>query len=412
MKEYKAGEISIIQSNWKTEGKGPSLLTEEATKTAHRIHRELPGYAATPLRRLDALAVLSGVRAFFVKDESKRFGLNAFKGLGGLYALTRVICRELELDADTVSFSDLKSPEYKDRLSRMIFVTATDGNHGKGISWAAGQLGCEAHVYMPTGSSELRAQAIRSVNPRAEVRIMETGYDDTVRFAAEMAEKYGWHLVQDTSWDGYEEIPSWIIQGYTTMAEEACLQIEEQGLVPTHVFVQAGVGAMAGGVVGYLMNRYEGRRPAVGVVEPKSIACIYQSAKVGDGKPHEAVDQEATIMAGLNCGEPCTITWPILRDFSDWYIKCPDYVSAYGMRLLAAPQGTDPQVISGESGAVTTGLVHLIAAGKSYSELKALLGINENSVILCFSTEGDTDPVHYKKIVYEGKNPMPQEQVF
>ena len=406
MKEKKIAAISMVQNEQKSSGKGPDFLSEQATAAAHRIHQELPDYQRTPLARLDGMAKRLGVKAVLVKDESKRFGLNAFKGLGGLYALTRVICRKLELDVNEISFADLKNPVYAAAIRDMVFVTATDGNHGRGVSWAAGQLGCEAHVYMPVGSSELRAQAIRDVNPKAEVKIMETGYDDTVRYAAEMADEHGWYLVQDTSWDGYEEIPQWIIQGYTTMAYEACEQMKEQGLAPTHVFVQAGVGAMAGGVVGYLVNVFEGRRPKIGVVEPENIACIYQSAKVNDGAPHEAVDQKPTIMAGLNCGEPCTVTWPILRDFADWYFKCPDAVSAYGMRLLAAPEKGDVQVISGESGAVTTGLVNVIAGRPAYAELKKELGLDENSVVLCFSTEGDTDPVHYREIVYEGKEPL------
>ena len=409
MKEYRTGCVSVIQNTARSEGKGPTFLSEAAVAQVQRIHLGYPDYHETPLRRLDAMAEKLGVKAFFVKDESQRFGLNAFKGLGGLYAITRVICRELGLDAVKINFSDLKKPEYQEAVHKMVFVTATDGNHGKGVSWAAGQLGCAAHVYMPIGSSELRAQAIRDVNPKAEVTITKSGYDDTVRYAAKMAEKHGWILIQDTSWEGYEDIPSWIIQGYTTMAEEACIQMEEQGLVPTHVFLQAGVGAMAGGVTGYLVNRYEGRRPAIGVVEPENMACIYQSALVGDGEAHEAVEQAPTIMAGLNCGEPCKIAWPILRDFGDWYFKCPDYVSAYGMRLLAAPQGADPKVVSGESGAVTIGLINLIAGKEEYADIKSLLGLGPDSVVFCISTEGDTDPVHYRKIVYEGKNPMPQQ---
>jgi diaminopropionate ammonia-lyase len=193
------------------------------------------------------------------------------------------------------------------------------------------------------------------------------------------------------------------------MAEEACRQIEEQGLVPTHVFLQAGVGAMAGGVTGYLMNRYEGNRPAIGIVEPENIACIYQSALISDGEAHEAVDQAPTIMAGLNCGEPCTLTWPILRDFADWYFKCPDFVAKCGMRLLAMPQGSDPRIVSGESGAVTAGLVNLIAGKKEYKDIKEILGLGPDSVVLCFSTEGDTDPDNYKKIVYELTDTMPHQ---
>lgn len=406
MKESKVGMISMVENKAKSTGAGPDFLSESSTAMAYRIHRELSDYQPTPLIRLDSMAKRLGIKMVLVKDESKRFGLNAFKALGSLYALTCVICRELGLDINKIRFTDLKSPEYAQIIQRMVFVTATDGNHGKGVSWAAGQLGCKAHIYMPAGSSQLRAQAIRNVNPKADVKIMETGYDDTVRYAAKQADEQGWHLVQDTSWSGYEEIPSWIIQGYTTMAREACDQMKKQDLVPTHVFVQAGVGAMAGGVVGFLSNVFKNHRPRFGVVEPEAIACIYESAKVGDGAPHVAVNQQPTIMAGLNCGEPCTITWPILRDFADWYFKCPDCISAYGMRLLAAPEGDDPKVISGESGAVTIGILNVIADKPEYAALKEYLGIDNNSVILCFNTEGDTDPVSYRKIVYEGKNAM------
>ncbi len=402
MKERKIGMISVIRNEHISSGKGPEFLSEQATAAAHRIHKGLAIYQPTPLVKLDAMGKRLGIKAFLVKDESKRFGLNAFKGLGGLYALTCVICRKLELDVRRISFKELEKSEYQAMIRRMVFVTATDGNHGKGVSWAAGLLGCEAHIFMPKGSSPMRAQAIRDVNPKAEVRIMETSYDDTVRYAAKMSEEQGWYLVQDTSWEGYEEIPAWIIQGYTTMVQEACQQMEKWQLAPTHVFVQAGVGAMAGGVAGYLANVYKGSRPKIGIVEPENMACIYQSAKVDDGAPHEAADQKPTIMAGLNCGEPCTITWPILRDFADWYFKCPDEVSAYGMRLLAAPEDNDKKVVSGESGAVTAGLVAMLAGKQEYRDLKQELGFDEDSVVLCFSTEGDTDPEHYREIIYEG----------
>ena len=408
MNESRIGLIRALENTGRTAGPGPDFLTGEATAAAHRIHRELPGYAPTPLVGLDALAKRLGVRGFYVKDESKRFGLNAFKGLGGLYALTRVVCRELGLPAAKVSFSDLKKPEYREAVGKLVFVTATDGNHGRGVAWAAGQLGCEAHVYMPVGSSPIRAQAIRDVNPRAEVEIMEVGYDDAVRHAAGMAEKMGWTLVQDTSWPGYEDIPAWIVQGYTTMAWEALAQLGEKGLAPTHFFVQAGVGAMAGGMVGYLTNAC-GQELKIAVVEPEAIPCIYASAKAGDGAPHAVEDPAPTMMAGLNCGEPCTLTWPVLRDRADWFFACPDSVAAYGMRLLAAPVGGDAPITSGESGAVTAGLAALIAGKPEYRELRERMGIDENSVILCISTEGDTDPENYRKVVYEGKDPLPQE---
>ena len=161
MREIETPWLRAIRNEALGTGAGPDFLAQGALGKVRRLHETLAGYHPTPLVRLDALAQKLGVKAVFVKDESHRFGLNAFKGLGGLYALTRVVCRELGLDPATVRFSDLQKPALKSKLQNMVFVTATDGNHGKGVAWAAGQLGCEAHVYMPKGSSELRAQAIR-----------------------------------------------------------------------------------------------------------------------------------------------------------------------------------------------------------------------------------------------------------
>lgn len=404
MKEYQASYIRAVKNESVSHKKGPDFLNPEAVAPAYHLHQSFEEYSPTPLVCLKGLTQKLGVKAVFVKDESKRFGLNAFKGLGGLYALTRIICRELGLDETQVTFRELKDPRWKERIESMEFVTATDGNHGKGVAWTASMLGCRAHVYMPAGSSEIRAEAIRGIG-NTEVKIMETGYDDTVRYAAEMADKNGWHLVQDTSWKGYEEIPSWIIQGYTTMGEEAVQQLEEAGYKrPTHVFLQAGVGAMAGSIVGYLANRYEENRPVFAVVEPENMACIYQSARMNDGKPHPAVDTGPTMMAGLNCGEPCTVTWPVLRDYVEWYYTCPDYISAYGMRILRVPEKGDNTVISGESGAVTTGLLCALCGDKELGLLKEMAGVDKDAVILLFSTEGDTDPDNYRRIIYEGKN--------
>ncbi len=409
MKEYSFGCVYAIANEDVREIDTPSFLKAAETRNAHRIHYALSSYTPTPLVQLNELARKLSVKSVFVKDESKRFGLNAFKGLGVLYSLFRVVCRELQLDANRVTFEDLKKTELFAKIREMVFIATTDGNHGKGLAWAAHQLGCKAHVYMPVGSSELRAEAIRSLG--AECTIMETGYDDTVRMTAQLAQNNGWFLVQDTSWPGYTEVPSWIVQGYTTMAEEAAAQMEAAGFsVPSHVFVQAGVGAMAGSVTGYLADRYVGRRPTFVTVEPENMACIYQSALVNDGKPHPAVNTGTTIMAGLNCGEPCTITWPVLRDFCSWYVKCPDYVAANGMRLLGAPLAGDTQVISGESGAVTTGLIAEVCTTVACAELRKLMNLDEQSVILLFSTEGDTDPLNYDRIVHKGAYAAPETE--
>lgn len=398
--------IQIIHRKRLASGQGPEFLSVKATEPVRRLHQSLPAYRETPLVALDDLAQRLGVKGIYVKDESQRFGLKAFKGLGGVYVTARAACERLGLDIANTTFPQLQSAEYQRQLSGMVFATATDGNHGKGIAWAAGQLGCQAKVYMPKGSSPRRAQAIRDAG-MAEVTITGMGYDDTVRYAEKMSKENGWVLLQDTSWPGYEEIPRWIIQGYTTMAWEAVHQLEPYAARPTHVFLQAGVGAMAGGVTGFLANYYGPQYPEISIVEPREVACIFESARQNDGKPHLATGSEVTIMAGLNCAEPCTVTWPVLKDLASHYLSCPDYVSARGMRLMAAPGEGDRKIVSGESGAVTLGALSLLMERQEYEKEREVMGLGPHSVILLFNTEGDTDPQAYRDIVYDGKYPMP-----
>ena len=402
--------VKMVVNQHVSRDHGPEFLSLAATEPVRHLHASLKEYKETPLVSLPALAARLGVKGVYVKDESYRFGLKAFKGLGGVYALSRVVCKKLGLDIATTTFADLQKPEYKEQVQKLVFVTATDGNHGKGVAWAAKQLGCKAHVFMPVGSSENRAQAIRDAGD-AEVTITDLKYDDAVRYAASMEEKHGWILVQDTSWQGYEEVPAWIIQGYTTMGYEAAQQLKAQGVDrPTHVFLQAGVGAMSGGITGFLANYYEGNRPVFTIVEPDQVACIYESARRADGAPHKATGSEITIMAGLNCAEPCTITWPILRDFASFYLACPDYVAARGMRHLAAPMGNDTKVVSGESGAATTGALITLCEEPDLADLRRQMGLDKDSVVLLFSTEGDTDPDNYYKIVYDGAYAAPMDK--
>ena len=387
---FESKGIKIVKNPRKC-GENCELFSKEASSSVRRFHESLDCYAPTPLVELKALAEKLGIKSICVKDESKRFGLKAFKGLGGSYVVFRVVCSELGLDPEKTTMNDLKSEKYKDKISKMVFITATDGNHGKGVSWASGLLGCKSYVFMPKGSVEARAQAIRDAG-LAEVTITDMGYDDTVRYASSIAEKNGWHLVQDTSWDGYETVPLWIAQGYTTMVYEALEQMNE---APTHVFLQAGVGSMAGCVLAGLRCTYGMDKPVVSIVEPTECACIFESARAGDGKPHPATGSEQTIMAGLNCAEPCELVWPILRDQADFYFACPDTVTIEGMRQLARPENGDTDIVSGESGAVTAGLASLILGDTKLEVFRDLLGLNKDSVILVFSTEGDTDPEGY-----------------
>jgi len=377
----------------------PDILQLFSVQTAQNInafHKTFDGYTVTPLACLNSTAKALGGGEIYVKDESFRFGLNAFKALGGSYCLGRYIADRLGKDIADLTYTDLVSADTKAALGTITFITATDGNHGRGIAWTAAKLGHKSVVYMPKGSAAERLQNIRNLGAAAD--ITDVNYDDTVRFAKQQADKNGWVLVQDTAWEGYEQIPAWIMQGYLTMASEAVQQLG--GKNPTHIFLQAGVGAMAGALTAYLRNLY-GENVKVVIVEPDKADCFYQTAKADDGTIHTVGGALDTIMAGLACGEPCTIAWDLIKYGADAFISMEDIVAANGMRILASPAGSDDKVTSGESGASGFGAVAEILANQP--QIKEELGLDQNSVVLCFSTEGATDTENYKNIVWYGK---------
>lgn len=384
--------IEYVKNELKT-GIQNNPFSYDNTANVRRIHESLETYKPTRLIKIKSEANVKGI---LVKDESDRFGLKAFKGLGSVYAVFCVLCDRLGLDKNTVLPSVLKNEPYKSAIKDLEFITTTDGNHGKGVAWASKYFGCRSHVYMPKGTVEVRAQAIRDAGAE-EVIITEMGYDDCVRYTAELAKRNGWCLVQDTSVDGGDvRVPEYIMQGYTTLLFEAAEQLHEQGIEsPTHVFLQAGVGAMAGAVASAAVSVF-GDNIVISIVEPENVACFYQSFLCADGKPHPAPDPGETIMAGLNCAEPCELAWKMLSSYAGYSFRCSDDVTKHGMRVLSKNG-----IVSGESGAVTTGLADIIACDDNYRVMKEKLGIDENSVILLISTEGDTDPENYKTIIGE-----------
>lgn len=378
--------------------KDKDYISKEVVEEVRNFHQSFDEYSITPLHRLKELSKFIGIKDFFIKDESYRFGLNAFKVLGGSYAIGKYLTEKLGMDIKDVSFEYLKSKEAKEKLGHITFVTATDGNHGRGVAWAANQLGQNSVVYMPKGSSQVRLHNIRKEGAKAE--IINGSYDDAVALSDKMAKEKGWVVIQDTAWEGYEDIPTWIMQGYASIMDEAIEQMLEYGEEkPTHVFLQAGVGSFAGSMLGYLISKYGKERPVTVIVEPDNVDCLYNSAKEGKDV---SVEEGPTIMAGLACGTPNIISWEIIKDYVDAYFSCPDYVSARGMRILAAPLKDDPQIVSGESAAVGVGATSLIMEREEYKDLKDKLKLDENSVVLIISTEGNTDPQKYRDIVWDG----------
>ena len=387
----------------KSEDTQLKVMALEEVKKARVFHESFPQYSKTPLAKLDHMAAFLGLKELYVKDESYRFGLNAFKVLGGSFSMARYIAKQTNKDVSELPYSVLISDRLREEFGQATFFTATDGNHGRGVAWAANKLRQRAVVYMPKGSSRTRLKNIQKEN--AVATIENANYDECVRMAAAAAASTpNGIVVQDTAWEGYEEIPAWIMQGYGTMAMEAVEQLGECGCErPTHIFVQAGVGSLAGAVAGYFTNLYPENPPTVVVVESDAAACLYKGAAAKDGKLRIVDGDMRTIMAGLACGEPNTISWDILKNHVSVFAACPDWVAAKGMRMLAAPFKGESQVISAESGAVPMGLLACIMQMDELSELREHLKLNTDSKILLFSTEGDTDPELFKEIIWEGK---------
>lgn len=378
------------------------FLNEKEINKARNFHKSFPEYSVTPLVSLDSLSEKLGLKGIYLKDESYRFGLNAFKVLGGSYSMAKYLAQKLNKDISQLPYEVLVSDKVKEELGDITFVTATDGNHGRGVAWTANRLKQKSVVYMPKGSSQTRLENIRKEGATATIEDMN--YDDAVRLAAKYAKEHNGLVVQDTAWEGYEEIPAWIMQGYGTMGIEALEQLREDFKVnrPTHIFLQAGVGSMAAGIQGFFASVFGEDCPTTVIVEAKEAACYYESALANDGNPRAVGGDMPTIMAGLACGEVNIIGFEVLKNYSKAFVSAPNYVAANGMRVLGNPIGQDKKVISGESGAVTLGLVYELMTNKNYKDLKEMVGLDENSRVLLFSTEGDTDPNKYREIVWEG----------
>lgn len=368
----------------------------QAAQAASRFFASL-GCEPTPLYKLTGMAKLLGLASIHIKDESGFLGLNAFKARGALWAITRVIARELGISEANLTLADLTDAAKK---SQMHFVTATDGNHGAAVAYAAKLLGQKATIFMPAGASAARVNAI--LNQGASCIVTSLSYDDAVRQAANYAQIHHAILLQDTAWRGYDEIPGWIMQGYVTMLAEICVQLD--GKLPTHVFLQVGVGSFAAALTSALMaEAMKSAQPAPTIIcmEPMSAACLYKSLLMADGSTHAVDGEMLTMMAGLACGELSTLAWPVLRANVLASASCADSLSALGMRLLAEPIAGDPVIISGESGAIGMGLLYHLM--RKNDEWPAKLGLGSQSRALLVSTEGATDPRNWQTVT--GKEP-------
>ena len=392
----------------KDQTRATELFNVDIARRAMKFHRDIPGYRMTRLVALPHLASMLGIGGIYIKDEAQRLELNSFKVLGGSYAISRFIQKKLGLSDDETTYDYLASEECHKRLGNITFAAATDGNHGRGIAWAAMKLNHKCVIYVHKETSKARIEAIRSYG--AEVNVVDGNYDDAVRLIAEDAKKYGWTIISDTSWDGYTEIPTWSMQGYTTMLLEAQEEFAGMGIKrPTHVIVQAGVGALAASVVGFYTALFPENPPIFIVVEPNKAPCVFESIKANDGRCHSVKGSLDTIMAGLACGDPSPIAFDILSHNADFFLSVPDYVAARGMRILSCPLKGDPFMISGESGAVPLGALYAIMTEKGDEDLRKKMKLDKDSLVFMVNTEGNTDPKHFRQIIWDGCDPVPYE---
>jgi len=361
------------------------------------VHQSLPEYHPTPLVTLPGLARRLGVKQILIKDEAHRFGLKAFKALGATYAIYRFINKELiSRGAPPIPPSDFYRTTGIIPPDTITFSTATDGNHGRGVAWAARKLGQRAVIYMPANTVAARINNIKAEG--AEVIVVDGTYDDAVATSAEQADKHGWQIISDTSWPGYTDIPRWIMAGYTTMFGEVQQQQPPDTKIDL-VFVQAGVGALAAAAAWYYNREHYSSRPTLVTVEPTDADCLLESICSPDGNPRQSQGAQNSIMAGLNCGTPSPIAWPLIRAGFDMFIAVPDEFSVRAMRSFYFPEGNDPRIISGESGAAGLAALLALREDKSLNQARDHLHLSSDSTILLLNTEGDTDPVHFKKVV-------------
>jgi diaminopropionate ammonia-lyase len=365
---------------------GIVVLPDSGFRRARATIESWPGYQATPLLALDEIARAVRVAAVHYKDEGPRFGLGSFKALGGAYAVQKLLAMELAKRgiANDAGAQELEAGGHREATRAITVASATDGNHGRSVAWGAQRFGCRCVIFVHEGVAAGRRDAIARFG--AEIRVIPGTYDDAVRACTREAEAQGWFVVSDTSWPGYTDVPRDVMQGYRLMAEEAADQLAKP---PTHAFVPGGVGGAAAAVSVQLRARF-GSACRVIVAEPEKAACLLASAEAGEltGVPGEL----DTLMAGLACGEPSLLAWQELERGAFAFMAVSDDSAVDCMRLLAKRR---PTVVAGES-AVAGLAALLLAAAEPFA--RGMLGLDADSRVLIFGTEGATDPDTYARL--------------
>ena len=366
-----------------------NILSLKKAEKAFTTISGWPNYDASPLHLLQTMAKAADISQIYYKDESTRFGLKSFKALGGAFAVTRFLQQHLaSINGTEPTMDELLSGQFKHQLKDVVVSCATDGNHGRSVAWGAQMFGCQCIIYIHRDVSPARQSAMEAY--AAQVIRITGNYDESVRQAAADAKQFNRVIISDTSYEGYTEIPANVALGYTVMLAEIVQQLA--GEIPTHVFVQAGVGGLAAAVCGYFWDLWGAQRPRFVIVEPQQANCLQASAKAGKLTVIEG-DLD-TIMAGLACGEVSQIAWQILAQGADDFITLSEDAIAPSMIAL---QQNNPSIEAGES--AVAGLAACLAAAAN-APWREALGLTQQSRVLVLGTEGATDPDLYQKLVF------------
>ena len=361
------------------------------------IHRH-----ATPLYDLPDAAARCQVGRLCLKDESVRSPLGSFKALGAPIALVRQILR-LHPDFEPAA---ILTGRYAEALRGYTVISATDGNHGRALAAAAQDAGCRCVIVLHAHVSPEREQAIAAYG--ADIVRIAGNYDESVQEAARLAAAHGWQVIADTSYDGYEDIPRDVMQGYGAIAEEIVEQTSAQrgrAGAFTHVFLQGGVGGMAAGLASYFWEYHGPQRPRFISVEPAQADCLLQSAI--QGRPAKATGTVDSVMAGLACGETSPLAWRFLQPCVDVFMTIEDEQAIEAMRTLAQGSERDTPIVAGESGVAGLAALEWLRSDPQRSEQ---VGLTAESRVLIISTEGATAPREYTRLVGQSAEQVLQRQ--
>ncbi|KAJ5526223.1 hypothetical protein N7494_012873 [Penicillium frequentans] len=328
------------------------------------FHKSLPNYAPTPLVSLPAIATELGVKAVFVKDESNRFGLPSFKVLGASWGTFRALSQNLGLESDNATLEEISS---KAQASSISLVTASEGNHGRAVAYMARLLGIQAEIFVSRSMSEETRHRISSEG--AKVSVVQGTYDEAVSHASSKACDGKVLLIQDTAFEGYEDVPAWIVEGYSTLLNETEEQLSQLGLSASMMLTPVGVGSLAHAVARHCKSK----KMAMVAVEPDSAPCLFSSLRAGKSV---AVQTSATIMNGMNCGTVSSTAWPDLQRSVDACVTVSSYESHCAVQYL-----TSKSVTAGPCGGASLAALRRLAREES-----SLL--TKDSVVVLLSTEG------------------------